>query len=265
MCAYVCVCVCIGTRVTSVEGSQHPDALPTGAVLNLDDRPTLTSQARGVAAGVADAAAAAATATAAAASGVAAAASSAAAAIRDPGAAAAVADGAVKAVKGAAAVVTGDPQPTASKAAGAAADATASYASSHSSAASGDQQSGSQYVGPSTLEVDIVLWTAGCSPTTKSEREGFPFPTSSRGSVRTVRDVIHTLVNIHVCIWCMHGRLISCMLTMLTLSTCSYPVGRALMFAQHGIGRSAEGVVCVCVCVCRTRHYVCYPSSVCSL
>jgi NADH:ubiquinone reductase (non-electrogenic) len=37
------------------------------------------------------------------------------------------------------------------------------------------------------VNADLVLWTAGSSPVTKEARSGFPFPTTSRGSLQTVR------------------------------------------------------------------------------
>lgn len=50
--------------------------------------------------------------------------------------------------------------------------------------------------GSSTLDVDLVLWTAGCTPVTK-QRKGFPFPQSARGTIvvePTLRVVEHPRV-----------------------------------------------------------------------
>ncbi|MEW5319351.1 MAG: hypothetical protein WDW38_010509 [Sanguina aurantia] len=39
--------------------------------------------------------------------------------------------------------------------------------------------------GVSVLPAELVLWTAGASPATKAQREGFPFPITERGAVVT--------------------------------------------------------------------------------
>ncbi|GFH26384.1 uncharacterized protein HaLaN_24527, partial [Haematococcus lacustris] len=41
-------------------------------------------------------------------------------------------------------------------------------------------------VSPRAISADLVIWTAGSSPATKSARQGFPFPADARGSVQTV-------------------------------------------------------------------------------
>ncbi|KAL6761833.1 putative type II NADH dehydrogenase [Haematococcus lacustris] len=40
-------------------------------------------------------------------------------------------------------------------------------------------------VPPRAISADLVIWTAGSSPATKSARQGFPFPADARGSVQT--------------------------------------------------------------------------------
>lgn len=40
--------------------------------------------------------------------------------------------------------------------------------------------------GVSVLPAELVLWTAGASPATKAQRNGFPFPITERGAVVTV-------------------------------------------------------------------------------
>lgn len=41
------------------------------------------------------------------------------------------------------------------------------------------------------VESDLVVWTAGSAPVTKAARQGFPFPATEKGAIRTVRACGH--------------------------------------------------------------------------
>ncbi len=163
-----------GTRVRrlSAPGGAPGDALPTAAVVTLDDRPSFDDGLRQAAANVAEAAAGVADAAAAAASNVATAASAAASALRrddKPGTAGSFSSG------------------TAAAAATKSVDAAAGGAAQQPEEPEAGQEAGRKLRGEWRLAADLVVWTAGSSPATKAARQGFPFPTTARGSIKTVR------------------------------------------------------------------------------